>query len=973
MATTNLPVSVFKLATVRAPRKAIIDEAPARRIVYTLNSAFYTTLKTNRAGANPRPTMIASATTFKTTNALYIADLLALKALFPGFDRIDDYLRTAQRNAVKADLKALVEGATVLNQTAAAYVSAGGYSALKSRVWDNVFALTVLGGEAVLRTEEVRVIRLLNVIEKIAANDTLLDTGAGIFSAYLSNVLLPADVFPMPDVLLPDEPTTEPIPADPVLAAAVAKLANVQQAYTALAKAYADQVLAYRAKVHPSEKPDPTAPPQAPLIGHDPLALEKTRYISLDTKVRTTLEGYGVTSDFVYVPTLKERLVEDMRELGRTILATSTRDRVVRVGSSLIQVSNECAQLPPVSPCSPFNADNLVQWPGGAGHIRPLGIADLRVVQSQLYKYELGEVAHVENILKGESKKRTFRNLQRTETSTTTDSETTRETEKETQTTERFELHQEANNVVQQDQQSQIGVTASYGFPAGGSASLSASTASSTSEMEATTQATTYAKDVMERALNRVIERTRTTRTVTTIIEHEDTTEHGFTNVQVEDAPAPENIAGVYRWLDKVYYNKVVNYGKRLLFEFIIPEPAAFHIFSAMAKPASDQVHELPPPFDIASFNEIRPDTYDALVIKYGAVGVKPPPTPIVSVNEVFSEEPTPTGSSKFNAYHANVQIPAGYKAMHARVSSIWSHGQDVNGNWHYVWFAVDTQPYIWRYQSGEDVIPLSQQTGTIAINSISYTEHYSVAFRIDCEPTAETMQQWQMDTYAALKTAYDQKVSEYNRWVNQQTVNTLVNGNNPAINRQVEQKELKKHCIEFISGQRFESFDAMRTNTGSGYPEFSFAEAAKEGRYIQFFEQAFEWEQISYYFYPYFWARKREWVNILKRDENDPLFMNFLQAGAARVLVPVRPSYTKAVLHYLSTGGEIWGGEDVPLPDDPMYVSIVEEIMEADGYFEGSENEGEPWLSKVPTSLVYLTHPNTPNDLPDYSADLPL
>jgi hypothetical protein len=100
---------------------------------------------------------------------------------------------------------------------------------------------------------------------------------------------------------------------------------------------------------------------------------------------------------------------------------------------------------------------------------------------------------------------------------------------------------------------------------------------------------------------------------------------------------------------------------------------------------------------------------------------------------------------------------------------------------------------------------------------------------------------------------------------------------------------------------------------------------------------------------------------------------MNFLQAGAARVLVPVRPSYTKAVLHYLSTGGEIWGGEDVPLPDDPMYVSIVEEIMEADGYFEGSENEGEPWLSKVPTSLVYLTHPNTPNDLPDYSADLPL
>ncbi|MBL0125866.1 MAG: hypothetical protein IPP83_00080 [Flavobacteriales bacterium] len=189
-----------------------------------------------------------------------------------------------------------------------------------------------------------------------------------------------------------------------------------------------------------------------------------------------------------------------------------------------------------------------------------------------------------------------------------------------------------------------------------------------------------------------------------------------------------------------------------------------------------------------------------------------------------------------------------------------------------------------------------------------------------------------------------------------------------------IVKRNTPKHCIEFISGQRFESFDAMRNNVAPfGYPEFSFTEATAEGKYIQFFEQAFEWDQMTYLFYPYFWARKKEWVNILHRDENDPLFMNFLQAGAARVLVPVRNNYVKAVLHYLNTGGEIWNGEDVPAPDDPLYVSIIDEIMEADGYFEGGEIEGEPWLSKVPTSLVYLTHGDTPNDLPDYSADLPL
>ena len=230
MSTSNLPVNVFKMATVRAPRKPLAEDAEARWIPYGLNSAFYNTLKTDRAGANPRSAMFASANTFKSSNALHIASLSVLRGLFPGFERIDDYLRAQQKSAVKADLKALVESPAILNQTAAAYVAGGGYAALKSRVWDNVFALTVLGESTALRTEEVRIIRLLNVVEKIASNDALLDTGTGIFSAYLSTVLLPNDVFPMPDVALPTEPVTQPAPPDTITGLKT-QLAAAQAAY----------------------------------------------------------------------------------------------------------------------------------------------------------------------------------------------------------------------------------------------------------------------------------------------------------------------------------------------------------------------------------------------------------------------------------------------------------------------------------------------------------------------------------------------------------------------------------------------------------------------------------------------------------------------------------------------------------------------------------------------------------------------
>ena len=959
------PQNLFKFATVRAPRRPLVVDTAVRTVPYTLNSTLHQTLAAQRTGANARANMLASATTYKGT-AAYIATVDGLYALFPGFQLVDDYLRTEQKDAVLADLKTLVEGPGVLNKTAAAYVGAGGYGALKSKVWDNLIAQCILGGNAALRAELTRILRLLNIIERIAASDSALNTGAGIFGLYMATVLVSADVFPLPDVPLPPEPTTNPVDQREQ-DQAKERIADITVAYEELKTLYDQQNYKYR-RYKVDVKAQNTVPaPAIAIYKHDPLVIDPATIgptgTGISPKTKGILGELKIDLDQVYMPYVHEQFQKELREQGKIAYADKGRQTVVRVGSSMVRVENECANLAEVSPCTPLSP--YAPWPGGAGLIRPLGIADLKVVQSRLYKYDLGEVAHIEDILKGEKKTRTFRNLDRTETTVVNESETTKESEQETQTTERFEMQKEASNVLQQDQQTSVGVTASYGFSAGGGVSLNAGYASSTSQMEADRLATDYAKDVMERALTRVIERTRTEKTVTTIIEHEDTAEHILDNTSA-GAGGTDNVVGVYRWVDKIYYNKVVNYGRRLMFEFVVPEPAAFFVYSKLVKPATGEAMQVPPPFGIESFADIRVDNYDQLAIQFGATGIKPPPDLFKSVAITNNIEP-PAGDP-WHTWGASVDIPEGYQADNASVRILLSPGSSMYIN---LWVGKQvcaTQDGIYQVE-----LPMDQETGKLAIAARFHSNDFSVAIEVRCSPTAATVQQWQIDTFAALKTAYDQKIDAYNRWLNQQMVNSMAFGSNPDLNRQTERRELKKLCIEFISGQRFESFDALRTNTGSGYPEFSFAEAANEGRYIQFFEQAFEWEQISYYFYPYFWARKREWVNILKRDESDPLFMNFLQAGAARVLVPVRPGYEKAILHYLNTGGEIWNGEDVPAPNDPLYVSIIDEIKEADGSFEGGEEEGEPWLSKVPTSLVYLEHQGSPSDLPDYSADLPL
>ena len=93
--------------------------------------------------------------------------------------------------------------------------------------------------------------------------------------------------------------------------------------------------------------------------------------------------------------------------------------------------------------------------------IKPIGVGDLKVVKQWLVLYRAGEVAHIENVLKGESKKRTHRRLDRREDILSLQTEKAEETERETQTTDRFELKQEVDSTMQQDINMELGTAVS--------------------------------------------------------------------------------------------------------------------------------------------------------------------------------------------------------------------------------------------------------------------------------------------------------------------------------------------------------------------------------------------------------------------------------------------------------------------------------------------------------------------------------
>ncbi|MDX2214937.1 MAG: hypothetical protein SFY66_16740 [Oculatellaceae cyanobacterium bins.114] len=607
-----------------------------------------------------------------------------------------------------------------------------------------------------------------------------------------------------------------------------------------------------------------------------------------------------------------------------------------------------------------------------SGRIRPLGIGDLKVVKEKLLAYVPGEVAHIENVLKGESKERKHRTLDRTESILFTSEEDNQETERDTQTTDRFELKKEAEKTLKEDMSVQAGVTATGSY---GTVTITAhgDFAYSTSKQESIKNSANFARDVVDRSVTKIQKRVKTERTTKTIKEIEESNTHGLDNKDGDD-----NVVGIYRWVNKKYRAQVYNYGRRMMLEFVVPEPSAYYRASQIK--ATEQVIDEKPPEPFLKLDrspitstDIDINTYETFASRYNASGVEPPPPLSVNVGIAFEQGGLELGKTFAKAVK-DLTIPEGYTLDYysAKISAIWKFHPQLSiqiGNDQYSLEnanhpdGFDGRQYVRGQLVGD---ALSKTSGVLPISIVGYDiVAYVVNVVAICKCTDEKLKKWQMQTfdkiytaYKALQTAYDQKVAQ----AKSQAVGVVIEGRNPDINREIEKRELKKLCLTMLTGQHFNSFDAMTAppDQPKNLPEVNVFEALDEGRYIQFFEQAFEWEQITYLFYPYFWTRKSKWVELSNDYDPDPSFTQFLQAGAARVIVPVSPAYNDSILYFLESqekdiNKKIWQGGEPPRLNDPLFISIAEEFKNKTDDLSGATPEGESWEFTVPTTLVWL------------------
>lgn len=608
-----------------------------------------------------------------------------------------------------------------------------------------------------------------------------------------------------------------------------------------------------------------------------------------------------------------------------------------------------------MSPCKPDGSTpDPDEDEGACSGYTNLGVSEYLRVEQEVCCFTAGEVSHIENVMKGEYKERSTRMLRRQETTTTFESETTTEELRDTTTTDRFEMEQETSQVQYEDSSLQMGVTTTGKY---GTTNVTAETgfATATSSQDASAQSVAYAQEVSSRALNRIVKRVREERIVKILEEYEENNKHGLDN----RGNTTGHVTGIYRWVDKIYENQVVSYGKRMTFEFMVPEPAKFHLWAlANSQVGSDiPIPEDPRENGLEDHNAVSEANYAQWASDYG-VEVDPPPALNISIGKGYAIPKNADLLVFANSYN-DLNIPDGYIGVNADVYMNWIFA---NNNQYAFELSVGKDSY---YHGHGITTPAPDYKsfdidgiqGNLPISVMGNEIHVFKANVVaNCTRKPELLEQWKIDTFDKIIKAYKDQKAAYDSAVSQaksqSSFGIQISGSNPLFNRATEQQELKKGCLSWLDvtyGQNYyEEINAC--DTAEDLPEMNIK--GDLGCYAQkakFFEQAFDWDIMSYLFYPYFWGKKCSWKEIYRYDDNDPIFRGFLQAGMARVIVPVKRGYEASLLYYLDTK-EVWNGGTAPVVDDPLYVPLIKDVED-----QGPTPVGDKFETRMPTSLNIL------------------
>jgi hypothetical protein len=474
--------------------------------------------------------------------------------------------------------------------------------------------------------------------------------------------------------------------------------------------------------------------------------------------------------------------------------------------------------------------------------IKPLGVGDFKVVKQELVAYVPGEICDIHNVMHGETKQRVHRRLEKTEETFAFSGSTEEESTRDTQSTDRFELSREAESVLKTDLNINANANVTYDQkPVVATVSAGFAYARNDSTTEKIAQ--NFSREVVTKAVSRILTRVSEQRSITKIFETEEINTHTL-------AAPGGHVSGIYRWLDKRYRAQVFNFGKRMMFEFVLPEPAAFFVASRLRayeatlnypqKPSQPKWVELAMP--VASPGEITRDKFNELRINYDLTAFSyPTDTKSITFVDTLSGASLLTengidGSDQWysRALKCSIEGVTGYELAKWYITGKAQfddhHQPPAESDRNLMRIEIDGTK-VWNYEENNIYVTIGDRTEfapdvpylftrdnvdvTLAFQDV---ELYRLMISADLRLADSGLLDWQNKVYQAiltvekkamesknrdLKAVYDSALSTYNNRISEletSVLNDLLQGGAEAVNADLIRTELRRQCLAMIT-----------------------------------------------------------------------------------------------------------------------------------------------------------------------------
>ncbi len=584
--------------------------------------------------------------------------------------------------------------------------------------------------------------------------------------------------------------------------------------------------------------------------------------------------------------------------------------------------------------------------------VRPYAVGTLQVVRKCLLRYEPGELANIENVMPGERKVRiqAERQIDREVDEHRQDRRDDARTETEGLAQE---LVSETNELLYQN--TTIDYSVNYGPPQEGVAtgywSFGPTPASGAAEatdppVAAQTQTqsrTDWARSITQRAARRLEQRISRIRTQERSHQKDWSERHTFDRRHA-DTP----LRGIYRWLNAVYQCWVASLGERLVLELNLPRPARSYIAAELDLAGIGLTEpQLPSAMGLTNFTQVSTDPkspmfYAALAAQYGLEQLETPPPETQTVACTVTPEAT--------LLSGTLVLPEGYFASSAQVVlSTTRASVTVTGQ-------VGQVPCtLSNADPTTQAMPMTGQASSLpwafamAPTPDSSPDDLTLSIEVRLDWDAAARARWQATFYAGLMAAYRRQLAEYLKAADQTTGRRQPN---QLSTRQTIQRELKRAGLRAF-------VELVQQRTGESGRVARFLPALQD-----WLERALEWGEMSSSFV----VSLEDQVPTMHRlvRGGDAQMTAFLEAASARVLLPVRPGFERAIVLFLASG-VIWSGEealtpamDVPLAPEASSTSIdlLEDLKRSPERCNGERahpSVGPAWLVLAPTTLTVL------------------